>query len=152
MTFALRSRTCPLVNRLRERSTEALRQCAPSSPLTPDEVVAQQALGHARTVYYHWRQLFGVAAPYAEQPILQMFEEYLLRHPMRKATQMMAALHEAGHYIAFERLGMLATFAHIRGSARGRDGWSSGANAAERPDYVTIAERRDLAVRSGVNR
>ena len=43
------------------------------------------------------------------------------------------ALHEAGHFVAAEALGMVATTAEIHGYAGGRGGWGGSAGAWERP-------------------
>jgi hypothetical protein len=48
---------------------------------------------------------------------------------MQPLTRALAAIHEAGHFIAFERLGMVAGEAYIVGSPFGRNGWSGGAIA-----------------------
>jgi hypothetical protein len=54
------------------------------------------------------------------------------RHPTRAATREQAALRAAGRSIAFERLGMRAKVAVIRGSAGGHRGWDGHAHAVYR--------------------
>ncbi len=116
--------------------------------ISPAELIASLADGHTASLYHDWRHVLGAAAPYPKQPIREVFAAYLTSYPTPAATKEMVALHEAGHYIAFERLGMIATTAAIRGSAFGRDGWSGGANAIERPDHhwVMNARRWGLAL------
>lgn len=116
-----------------------------TTSMTPGERIARQAQGHTDTFCLDWRNVFGPAVPFGRLHLV--FAAYLARHPMRTSTMKMTALHEAGHYIAFERLGMVATFANIHGSAFGRGGWGGGANAAERPDYhcVVNADRWGFA-------
>ena len=61
-----------------------------------------------------------------------VLELFLARHPMRAATKEQAAIHEAGHFVAFERLGLLAAKAEIHGSAFGRGGWGGAAGSPAR--------------------
>ena len=73
---------------------------------------------------------FGLSKPDNGQEALET--AFRARHPTRAATREQAALRAAGCYIAFERLGMVATFAVIRGSAFGRHGWDGHADAVYR--------------------
>jgi hypothetical protein len=50
--------------------------------------------------------------------------------PPMSHTRIQIAFHEAGHYVASEATGMMATFAEIRGSNFGRGGWSGFAQSA----------------------
>jgi len=54
------------------------------------------------------------------------------RHPTRAATRKQAELRAAGRFVAFQRLGMWATFAITRGSADGHRGWDGRAYALYR--------------------
>jgi hypothetical protein len=56
-----------------------------------------------------------------------VLELFLARHAMRAATKWMVAIHEAGHGVAYERLGLLLRKAEIRGSAGGHSGWGGTA-------------------------
>lgn len=58
---------------------------------------------------------------------------WLSKYPLRAATRRQAALHEAGHLIAFEAEGMVAFYATIRGSSFGRAGWGGVANCQQPP-------------------
>ena len=71
------------------------------------------------------------------------------RHPTRAATRKQAALRAAGRFIAFERLGMGATFAVIRGSAGGRHGWDGHAHAVYRAAPKQGREASPLATFRG---
>jgi hypothetical protein len=66
-----------------------------------------------------YRTIFGPHESRADEPLIRPLEEFLTRHPMSPASKEMVALHEAGHSITFERLGMWMAFAHIHGSAFG---------------------------------
>jgi hypothetical protein len=98
-----------------------------SSPAT---LITRQARDHAEAIGRDWRR---ISRPGDEPPNYDDWAEaltpFLREHPMRRATQQMASLHECGHLIAFERLGMVAAQAHIEGSAFGRGGWAGKANA-----------------------
>jgi hypothetical protein len=68
-----------------------------------------------------------------EQLIRQALADFSENHPTRGATHAQAAIHEAGHFIAFEVDGMVAGKAQIEGSPFGRNGWRGSACAWERP-------------------
>lgn len=71
------------------------------------------------------------------------------RHPTQAPTREQAALRAAGCYIAFERLGMVATFAVIRGSAFGQQGWDGHADAVYRVARKAASGERPFATFRG---
>ena len=77
---------------------------------------------------YHdlWRR-----RPRNEEGDLGILEAFTRRHPMTAATKEQAAIHEAGHSVAYERLGMMMNAAEINGPPFGRGGWSGTAQYRE---------------------
>jgi hypothetical protein len=122
-----------------------------NSPPSPAELIACQARAHAEVIGEDWQR---ISWPGDEPPDYDDWAEvltpFLIEHPMRRSTRDMISLHEAGHVIAFERLGMLAAGAHIEGSSRGE--WSGTATAINRsyrrlrPPYWAPEEFRAEAV------
>lgn len=55
--------------------------------------------------------------------IIDLIEACLREHPRRAATKWQAAVHEAGHMVAYEVEGMVAAHAEISGTPFGRGGW-----------------------------
>ena len=112
------------------------------------------------TVHNDWRSVKPLARPFPEGPILQAFlafEEFHLtrsHQPDRLNGKMLAALHEAGHFVAFQRVGLMASGAHIHGTPFGRDGWWGGANGYNRPGPfdVACAKKDGLAAVGGEGR
>lgn len=108
-------------------------------PLTgPPELAALQASGHAKQIERDWSTLFGSAANYPERAIRSALELWLAGHPTTGATREMAAFHEAGHFVLFERMGISAQTAKIHGSAGGRGAWTGGAGAWGQPDRACV--------------
>ena len=68
-----------------------------------------------------------------------MFEAFLTRHRMRGLTKVQAAIHEAAHFFADERVGKGAYQAHIHGSPFGRY-WGGEASSVDSLDYLYADE------------
>ena len=108
-----------------------------------DDLIHAQARGHLN--YYikrACREVLGLHCdgPFDDDAALASLKVFLTAHPMRAATKLQAAIHEAGHFVLFEWLGFLAGTAEIRGSRFGRHGWGGGACRWNPPIY-----RPDLA-------
>lgn len=58
-----------------------------------------------------------------KQSIIAAIEAFFKCSPPQDGTQVMVAIHEAAHFVAFEVLGSRAYDATIRGSLFGRSGW-----------------------------
>ena len=102
----------------------------------------RHALPDPRLTAYHTRMvmelvslLYRNVSQEANQEVKKFIAARFQQYPPQPMTKEQAALHEAGHYIAFEAEGMIATTAEIHGSAGGRKGWGGIAYAAERPMY-----------------
>ncbi len=94
------------------------------------------------------RRNFGLTArPDNGQEALE--NAFRARHPTPAATREQAALRAAGRFIAFQRLGMGATFAVIRGSAGGHRGWDGHAHAVYRAAPKQGREASPLATFRG---
>jgi hypothetical protein len=109
--------------------------------LTPAELVARRACGHADQIEKDWRTLFGSTATYPQDAIRSALTPVLAKYPAREATRDEVAIHEAGHFVLFERMGMGAAQARIFGPAGGRGAWTGTAGAWGRADrqWVTKA-------------
>ena len=96
------------------------------------ERLSAQARDHFRVAEAPCRKFF------AGRKLLDpaVFEAFLTRHPMRNATREQVALHEAGHFIGFERVGSGAFQAHVDGTPFGHYGWGGGANGLDRLEYL----------------
>jgi hypothetical protein len=88
-----------------------------------------QARAHVSVISKAYEAFFPHAPVDAEGTPRTVLELFLSRYPMRAATRGQAAIHEAGHFVLFERLGLCATTAEIRGSAGGLYGWGGGAHS-----------------------
>lgn len=119
------------------------------APSAHTERIVGQARNHARVRGHDYRTIFGPHEWWADEPLIGPLEEFLTRHPMSAASKEMVALHEAGHSITFERLGMWMAFAHIHGSAFGHYGWSGGASARNSVVWDPRPETWDLAAFRG---
>jgi hypothetical protein len=105
---------------------------------SPHDLLHAQARGHLN--YYikpACREVLGLHCngPFDDDAALASLKVFLTAHPMRAATMEQAALHEAGHFVLFERLGFLAGTAAIYGSPFGRNGWGGGACRWSPPIY-----------------
>jgi hypothetical protein len=100
------------------------------------DLIARQACAQAEVIGRDWRILFGPDEPWDNDVTAKALVPFLTEHPMRSASQLAIAIHEVGHLIAFERLGMIATHAYIEGSALGRRGWGGEANAVNRAEHA----------------
>ena len=126
-----------------------------NTPPSEAELIARQALGHAKAIGMGLGARISVPGdpPPDYNDWAKCLMPFLTEHPMRHATEEMVSLHEAGHYIAFERLGMIATFASIAGSAFDRCGMGgeAGALKAAAPapywDPEEFRSRGDIGVR-----
>jgi hypothetical protein len=104
----------------------------------PHDLIHAQARGHLN--YYiepARREVLGLYCngPFDDDAVLARLKVFLTAHPMGEVTKWLAALHEAGHFVAYERLGFLAGTAEIRGSRFGRSGWGGGACRWSPPIY-----------------
>jgi hypothetical protein len=104
----------------------------------PHDLIHAQARGHLN--YYiepARREVLGLYCngPFDDDAVLARLKVFLTAHPMGEVTKWLAALHEAGHFVAYERLGFLAGTAEIRGSRFGRGGWGGGACRWSPPIY-----------------
>lgn len=104
------------------------------------ELAARQAAGHTDQIERDWSTLFGSTANYPEKAIRSALTPWLARHPTTGATT--AAVHEAGHFVLFERMGMSAQTAKIHGSAGGRGAWTGSAGAWGQPDRTCVANAK----------
>ena len=78
-----------------------------------------QANNHADVIIRATRKICGPAAVVEKDTVCNEIEGCLLRHPTRGASKRQAALHEAGHFVAYEAETMVAAAAVIeRGSQR----------------------------------
>jgi hypothetical protein len=93
------------------------------------EVAEAQATCHAHLVVPTVRQIYGRGHA---QLIRDELEAFLMEHPTRGATRFQAAIHEAGHFVAFEAEGMWAGQAVVSGSPFTRC-WGGSALAWDRP-------------------
>jgi hypothetical protein len=78
-----------------------------------------------------------------------LVERHYRWHPMRGATQREAAIHEAGHYVGYEVVGMQAAVAELFSPRRGETEWSGRASAwdmrpRDREGYTPDILRADL--------
>jgi hypothetical protein len=85
---------------------------------------------HTKRVMQMVRLLSEGVPKAADQDVRLFIEGGLQRHPPQSATKRQAALHEGGHYIAFEAEGLVAGLASIAGSQFGHGGWSGTADAS----------------------
>ena len=90
---------------------------------------AQQATGQLGPIKWTYQKVHGPDKPLDDGAVLAQLEAFLVKHPMRAPTRMQAGIHEAAHFVAFERLGLVAGTAAIYGSAFGRAGWGGEASA-----------------------
>jgi hypothetical protein len=81
------------------------------------------------------RQIYATVPQTAEDDIKCFVDGCFLRHPYQASTKHQVALHEAGHFIAFEAEGMVAGMAEIHGSSFGRHGWGGSAKYWKPPLY-----------------
>ncbi len=65
--------------------------------------------------------------------ILRSLEAWQRASPWRPGTREQVALHEGGHFIAFQAVGMIAASAKIEGPPGGRGGWGGEATCWDRP-------------------
>jgi hypothetical protein len=87
-----------------------------------------QARGHLGPIKWAYEKVFGRDEPFEDALVLGPLQVFLANHPMMTATKRHAAIHEAGHFVLFEHLGLVAGTAAVYGSAFGRDGWGGEAN------------------------
>jgi hypothetical protein len=80
--------------------------------------------------------------PTVEDDVKRFVAEYLRQRPLQPGTMEQAALHEAGHYIAFEVEGMIAAAAEIYGSPGGHAGWGGGGQPRGVPSVSPMAPTR----------
>jgi hypothetical protein len=120
------------------------------------ETLRAQARAHVRQISRAYEAFYPDVPRDEEGMSLTVLEPFLAIHPMQAATRDQVAIHEAGHFVAFERLGLLAGNAEIRGSAGGRNGWSGRATSwhwrsYQRPeDWDAASLRREaLTVLAG---
>src|SRR5580704_6629940 len=93
--------------RARPGHTRRLRSMrAVNPPPNPAEVVRSQARYQLERLNRTYNDLWP-HGPRNEGSDLGILEAFTLRHPMTAATKEQAAIHEAGHSIAYERLGMM---------------------------------------------
>ena len=104
-------------------------------PLTPADVVRSQARARLDPINQAYQDVRGRDEPFDDDAVLASLKVFLARHPTRPATEEQAASHEAGHFVAYERLGFLATTAEIYGSRFGRGGWGGAARRWNSPVY-----------------
>ncbi len=88
--------------------------------------IERQAATHARRLTYYLKKIITLQND-AEEQILIAVRGFLNWHPMQTATKEQAALHEAGHFVAYEVEGLGAGQSEIRGTPFGRGGWSGSA-------------------------
>jgi hypothetical protein len=74
-----------------------------------------QANNYADVIINATRKICGPTAVVEKDTVRDEIEGCLLRHPTRGASQRQAALHEAGHFVAYEAEAMVPVAA-----ARGR--------------------------------
>jgi hypothetical protein len=92
---------------------------------------------HARQISIHARHLTNrlgnYTTPKKDAPvhILGAVKDCLNLYSMRAATREQAALHEVGHFVAFEVFGLGAYSASIKGTKFGRGGWCGAAQPLE---------------------
>jgi hypothetical protein len=103
---------------------------AVNPPPNPAEVVRSQARYQLERLNRTYNDLWP-HGPRNEGSDLGILEAFTLRHPMTAATKEQAAIHEAGHSIAYERLGMMMNAAEITGPRFGRGGWGGTAQYCE---------------------
>jgi hypothetical protein len=89
------------------------------------------------------RQIYPNVPQSAEDDIKRFVDGCLLRHPYQVSTKDQAAIHEAGHFIAFEVEGMTAGMAEIFGTPFGHDGWGGEAKAWNEAPYGQTNGYRD---------
>jgi hypothetical protein len=109
----------------------------------------RQARMHTKQIYTDWVEIHGPSEPWKDAPVVGPLKAFLIRHPMRSATKWTAAIHEAGHFVLFERTGMRPFKAQIIGSAFGRWGWRGTAGAWNRAGYSPRLEDWDLSLVKG---
>jgi hypothetical protein len=107
-------------------------------PLSPAEVAGRQAAGQTNQIERDWLALFGSTQVYPRAATRSALTPWLAGHPTTGATRETAAIHEAGHFVAFERMGMIAATARIYGPAGGRGAWTGTAGAAGSPDRYQV--------------
>jgi hypothetical protein len=123
-----------------------------NSPSNTAELFERQARAHAQLIARDWPTTIGPDRD--EWPDIDTLTKHLARflieHPLQPGTQEMAGLHEGGHVIGYERIGMLAASAEIHGSAFNRYGWGGSATpinrAARLPPYLDPNEFRAEAI------
>ena len=99
------------------------------------ETLRAQARAHVRQISRAYEAFYPDVERDEEGMSLTVLELFLAIHPMQAATRGQVAIHEAGHFVAFERLGLLAGDAEIRGSAGGRNGWRGRATSWDWRSY-----------------
>lgn len=107
-------------------------------PTDPAELTARQAAGHTDQIRTEWRLIFGPNESYPEDAIRAALAPWLAGHLTRGATREQAAIHEAAHLVAFERVGMIACTAQIYRSRGGQGAWAGTAGPAERAGWSRI--------------
>lgn len=116
------------------------------------------ARGLTRDTGEDWRYLFGPKKSDNSHDAVGLLNAFRAKHPTRAATRKQAALRAAGHYLAFERLGMVATFATIRAPEFEERDWQAKADAVYRahrkadshaPDAATLFRGEAIAALAG---
>ena len=97
-------------------------------------LVRAQAASIVPLVLRAIRKIRGVLFNVDADAVRGGIEAWLSQHPLRGATKRQAALHEAGHLIAYEFDGMIAGKACIEGSPFGRGSWGGGAWCIDTPN------------------
>ena len=116
-----------------ERASKRLMGSPPMRRLNPPpspELIACQALDHAEIIGCDYKTAYGLDAPWDDDASAQITSYHsLTRYPMQVRTRSATSIHEAGHCIAFENLGMVALQAEIYAPLFEDAGWTGAASS-----------------------
>jgi hypothetical protein len=107
-------------------------------PMCPAELTARQAAGHTDQIRREWQLIFGRNESWPEEAVCAALTPWLAGHPTRGATREQAAIHEAGHFVVFECVEMIACTARIYGPRGGGGAWTGTAAPATRAKWSAI--------------
>jgi hypothetical protein len=119
----------------------ALAQEQKAASSLPQDIIYLQARAHLDPIKQaHQNALGRPDVPFNDDAVIAPLKVLLAAHPMRAATKSQAAIHEAAHFILYERLGFLATIADICGQPFGRGGWGGSARRWNSPLFYWMED------------
>ncbi len=93
----------------------------------PDARICALALSIVELIEGKFREIHHSTERFDPGVLCDRLQAFVTKHPMRPGSRTEAALHEAGHLVAYQAGGRVAGMAEIRGTAFSAGGWGGSA-------------------------